>query len=69
MDEDGHGIPAALGPRVTTSTPCSVRNTAPAQLPSPDRFPTIAVCSHPCWLWPRRHPKEQHLTQRPRMIR
>src|SRR5262249_54418159 len=38
----------------------------PGHLPSP--LPTTMACSHPCWLWPRRDTKEEHLTQRPDMV-
>src|SRR5215471_17394804 len=27
----------------------------------PLTLPTTTACSHPCWLWPRRDAKEQHL--------
>jgi hypothetical protein len=46
--------------------PCE--RTSPAQAPSPRCCPPPA-CSHPRWLWPRRHAEEQHLTQAPHPIR
>ena len=33
------------------------------------RFPPPRLCSHPRWLWPRRHAEQQHLAQRPDVIR
>ena len=55
-------------PLVTPSTPAVRTHVAP-QAPLPLPFPTTTACSHPRWLRPRRHAEQQHLTQRPDVIR
>ena len=67
MREGSHGLPAALSPLVTPSKPAVWPHVA-CSGPLLWRLPTYSACSHPCWLRPGRHPKEQPLAQRPDVI-
>ena len=65
--EGAHGLPAALSPLVTPSQP-AVRTHVVCSGSLPVPLPTPSACSHPRWLWPRRHPIQQDLSQCPDMI-
>src|SRR5215471_21630662 len=66
--EGHHGITVARSPLVTSSTP-AVWTHVVCSSPILWLLPTTTTCSHPRWLRPWRHAEEQHLAQRPDVIR
>ena len=67
MREGSHGLPTALSPPVTPSTQ-AIRTHVAASGDLSLPLPTTVACSYPRWLGPWRHPKQQHLAQRPDMV-
>ncbi len=62
------GLLAALSPVVTPSQPAAWTHVAcSGSLPRATSY--HPACSYPHWLRPRRHAKQQHLAQRPDVIR
>src|SRR2546427_6262016 len=68
MREDSPGITAALGALVTPSTQAMRTHRSRINSRQPVAPSPALSSSHPCWLRPRRHAEQEHLTEGPHMV-